>query len=172
VSVIDLGVERFLRRIENRAPLSDRARSAFVGLPSRRESYQTYRDIVREGEATRGCCLLAEGFVSRYKTLPTGGRQINSFHYAGEMVDLQSALLLVSDHGIRTHVATTVLVYASTDILELAVDYPEWGRAVVRYAGRFRNFPRMDAQRRAPPGGIADRAPVTGACMALAKSGA
>lgn len=130
LSVSEIGVERFLRRIEDRAPLSDIARTAFFALRPRAEKYANYRDIVREGEPTRGCCLLAEGFVSRYKTLPSGGRQINSFHYGGEMVDLQSALLLVSDHGIRAHVATTVLVYETDDILKLTTDYPEWGRAL------------------------------------------
>lgn len=130
MSVSEVGVQSFLHRMNRRAPLSDHARDTFLALPARRETYATYRDIVREGDATKGCCLVAEGFVSRYKTLPNGGRQINSFHFAGEMVDLQSALLLIADHGIRTHVPTAVLVYDSTDILALSEEYPEWGRAL------------------------------------------
>ncbi len=124
------GVELFLRRVERGGALSARARDAFLALKPRQEDHANYRDIVREGDPTRGCCLITQGFVSRYKTLPNGGRQINSFHFAGEMVDLQSALLMVADHGIRSHAPTITLVYDSSDVLSLAADEPEWGRAL------------------------------------------
>ena len=45
------------------------------------------------------------------------------------MVDLNAGLLTVSDSGIRTHTPTTVVTIGCEDILDLASDYPEWGRA-------------------------------------------
>lgn len=129
VSQLPKSPELFLRRIEARHSLSSAARQAFLDLERRPESYPIYRDIIREGEPTMRCALLESGFASRYKTLPNGGRQINSFHMPGDMIDLQSALLLVADHGVRTHAPTTILTFDCNDILKLAEDWPEWGRA-------------------------------------------
>lgn len=123
-------IQLFLKRIEGRRPLSQEARDAFLALEARTDRFDTYRDIVSEGARTTRCCLIAEGCASRYKTLPNGGRQINSFHFPGDMVDLQSGLMVVADHGIRTHSPTTILWYECNDILRLAADFPEWSRAL------------------------------------------
>ena len=130
MSDTDPGVKLFLRKVEGRHPLSDEARQAFLSLPYKRHSVALYRDVVREGKRSFTCCLMSEGVVSRYKTLPNGGRQINSFHIPGDMIDLQSALMLVADHGIRTHTPTVVLDFDCFDILQLSSDYAEWGRAL------------------------------------------
>lgn len=122
-------LELYLRKVEGRHPMPEGARKAFLDLRHTRQNYATYRDIVREGDRSSRCCLLESGFVSRYKTLPGGGRQINSFHIPGDMIDLQSALLLVADHGIRTHLPTAILAFSAQDILRLAEEWPEWGRA-------------------------------------------
>lgn len=122
-------IELYLRKVEARHPMPDGARQAIFALRHSRQTYHTYRDIVREGDRPVRCCLLESGFVSRYKTLPGGGRQINSFHIPGDMIDLQSSLLLVADHGIRTHAPSTVVTFDAQDILRLAEDWPEWGRA-------------------------------------------
>lgn len=129
VSEANTAIELYLRRVEGRHPLPAAARQALYDLPRKRQTFDIYRDVVREGERTRRCCLVETGFVSRYKTLPTGGRQINSFHTAGDMVDLQSSLLLVADHSIRTHTPTTILTFDCQDVLRLAHEWPEWGRA-------------------------------------------
>lgn len=109
--------------------MPETARRALFDLKQGRETYETYRDIVREGDVTERCCLIETGFASRYKTLPNGGRQINSFHFPGDLIDLQSALLTVADHGIRTHAPTTIVTFDCQDILKLAQEHAEWGRA-------------------------------------------
>ncbi len=122
-------LEGYLTKIEARRPLSGKARDAFLALRVNSEHYDIYREIVREDEPTSMCCLVVQGCVSRFKTVPSGERQINSFHFDGDMVDLQSALLLVSDHGIRTHSPTTVLRIECNAILQLTLDHPEWAHA-------------------------------------------
>ena len=122
-------LQLYVDRIEARSSLSTPAREAFLQLPARREEYDIYHSIVHEDDSTDTCCLMVSGCVSRYKTLPNGQRQINSFHFGGEMVDLQAALLLVADHGIRTHSPCTVLRIDCNALLALSVDYPEWSRA-------------------------------------------
>ena len=119
----------YLDKIERRAPLSAVARAAFLALPTREREFGTYRDIVREGERTTHCCFVKSGLVSRYKTLRSGARAIVSFHIAGDMVDLQSSLVMIADHGIRTHVPTTIVELAHADVLRIAAEHPEIGRA-------------------------------------------
>ncbi len=122
-------LQKYLDKIEERGPLSQSARDAFLALPAHYEEYDIYRQIIEEDEPTRRCCLIVSGCVSRFKTLPNGDRQINSFHFDGDMVDLQSALLLISDHGIRTHSHTATLRIDCNEILRLSMNYPELAHA-------------------------------------------
>jgi CRP-like cAMP-binding protein len=69
------------------------------------------------------------GLVSRYRTLRNGARQILSFHIPGDMVDLHSMLIVVADHGIRAHTATTIVSIAHNDLLAVAARYPSLARA-------------------------------------------
>lgn len=123
------GLEIYLEKIEGRRKLSQPAREAFLALPTQYQEYGIYRDIVREDQRTTTCCLIVSGCVSRYKTLPNGARQINSFHFDGDMVDLQSAMQLVSDHGIRTHTRCEIVRVDCNAILRLSFEYPEWAHA-------------------------------------------
>jgi CRP-like cAMP-binding protein len=118
-------LSRNLAKLMRRAPLSEEAQQAFLGLPARREIFAPYRDIIREGEPTARCCFVEEGLVSRYKLLRNGGRQIVSFHIPGDLVDLQSSLVKVSDHGIRTHTASVLHTVPCKEVLDLAVEFPE-----------------------------------------------
>jgi CRP-like cAMP-binding protein len=122
-------LDRFLGKLSARSAISPAATRAFLGIPAEVESFDTYRDLVREGEQTKACCLMASGMVSRYKTLSSGGRQIVSFHIVGDMVDLQSCLMRIADHGIRAHTPVTIVKFGYADILRLAEQYPDLGRA-------------------------------------------
>lgn len=122
-------VHLYIKKVERGMPLSGEAKDAFLALKSKSFCFETYRDIVSEGQHTTRCCLLASGFVSRYKTLANGGRQINSFHLPGDMIDLPASLIRIADHGIRTHIASEVVTFDADEILDLAERFPEWGRA-------------------------------------------
>jgi CRP-like cAMP-binding protein len=122
-------LSRYLDKLSARAKMSPEAREAFLATPCEKENFETYRDLLREGEATTACWLMASGLVSRYMTLRNGGRQIVSFHIAGDMVDLSSCLMRIADHGIRAHAPVTVFKFGFADILRLAEDFPELGRA-------------------------------------------
>jgi CRP-like cAMP-binding protein len=124
-----LPISKYLTKMEMRTALPEEARVAFLALPTISQTYRTYTDIVRERDRPTRSCFVDTGLVSRYKTLPNGNRQIVSFHIPGDMVDLQSALVIVSDHGIRAHTPTTLISVAHRDLLELAADHPEIGRA-------------------------------------------
>ena len=126
----DAGISPYLAKLDARRPLPEAARKAFLALPLRREEFSANQDILVEGEATHRTCYLQEGFVSRNKSLPDGARQIVSFHLPGDMVDLQSVLLTISDHGISTHVRSVILTLAHGDVLRLAYEFPALGQAL------------------------------------------
>lgn len=119
----------YLARLERRQPFSERARQAFLALPAQRQCVAADHDFVREGDRPIYSSYLKEGFVSRYKTLRDGSRQIVGFHVPGDMVDLQSALVIVADHGIYSHIACTLIAFAHDDLLDIAEAFPEVGRA-------------------------------------------
>src|SRR5438034_114816 len=100
---------KYLAKMERRSPLSMDARAAFLALPTQTRDFSAYKDIVREGDRPVRVCFVDRGLVSRYKTLRNGSRQIMSFHIPGDLVDLQSALIVVADHGVRSHTNTSIL---------------------------------------------------------------
>lgn len=59
-------------------------------------------DIVREGDQPSIACLILEGFVCRYATVPSGRRQILSIHIPGDIPDLQGIFIKVMDHNLAT----------------------------------------------------------------------
>lgn len=119
----------YVAKLERRTPLSTEARDALLALPFRERPLEAYRDLIREGDRPTHCCLVVSGLVSRYKTLRNGARQILSFHFPGDMVDLQGALVMIADHGIRAHVSSEIAVVEHAEILDLAARLPELGRA-------------------------------------------
>lgn len=119
----------YLAKVDRNGSLSDAAREAFLALPLEHHTHGINRDIIKQGDCPTRSCLIVEGVVSRHKTLRNGKRQISSFHFPGDMVDLHASLLTVADSGIRTHTPTTIVTIACKDILGLAAEYPEWGRA-------------------------------------------
>jgi CRP-like cAMP-binding protein len=122
-------IAKFVARLDRCGPLSDAGRAALLALPTQTKSWSIYQDIVRDGDRPKRSCMVETGLVSRNKVLRDGSRQIVSFHIPGDMVDLQSALVVVADHSIHTHMATTIVSVAHEDILDVAEKYPEIGRA-------------------------------------------
>ena len=120
---------KYIAKIERRGPVPEAARAALLALPARVRQFATYQDIVREGDRPEESCFVDSGLVSRYRTLRSGARQILSFHIPGDVIDLQSALIVVADHGIRTHMPTTIVAIPHADILRIAAEHPVVGRA-------------------------------------------
>jgi CRP-like cAMP-binding protein len=75
---------------------------ALLSLPMRIQRFAGHEAIVRHGDRTQECCLLADGFVFRSFTTPDGERQILSIHIPGEIPDLQMLHLGRMDHDLTT----------------------------------------------------------------------
>jgi CRP-like cAMP-binding protein len=90
-----------LSKLERRAELQDADRSALLQLPFRMRTTDPNQYIVREGDLTKECCIIVEGFAYRQKTTVEGARQILSIQMPGDFVDLEASLLRQADHSIQ-----------------------------------------------------------------------
>jgi hypothetical protein len=72
-------LNQLIRKLESVTTLSEDERKSLLDLPVKVKTLAADEDIVREGDRPSQCCLLAEGFLCRYKTLPNGNRTIMAF---------------------------------------------------------------------------------------------
>ena len=91
-----------VRRLQISSGLSADDIREIQELPITVKDYPAERAVVRDGERATECCLIADGFCMRSKTLSDGKRQILSLHVPGEIPDLMSLFLHVMDHDLST----------------------------------------------------------------------
>lgn len=137
-------LQRLVLKLETHARLPSSERKKLLELPLTLKRFEANQDIVREGELTKQCCLVAEGLVCRYKIVGDGSRQILSLHLPGDIPDIHSLLIERMDHclgtltpavvGLISHDAVRALTRASYRISEAfwretlieAAIYREW----------------------------------------------
>jgi CRP-like cAMP-binding protein len=124
------GIERIVRRLETRGPLSDDDRAAIRALPFTYRTLDAAAYMVREGEPSEICTLLLNGFAYRHKVTGDGGRQIMAVHMPGEFLDLQNSFLGVADHNVQALTRCEVAAVPVPAVVELAVTHPLVGRAM------------------------------------------
>lgn len=124
------GIERVLRRLETRGPLSGEDRAAVLGLPLVYKTLEPAAYIIREGEPPLMCTLLLSGFAYRHKVTGEGQRQIMSVHMPGEFLDLQNSFLGVADHNVQTLTRCDIAAVPVAALRRLAEDHPRVGRAM------------------------------------------
>jgi CRP-like cAMP-binding protein len=117
-------LDRLVRKLESITTLSEAEKQAVLGLPTTMRQFRADEEVVREGDRPWQCCLLVEGFLCRYKLLPDGARQIQSFHVPGDIPDLQSLHLGVMDHGLATIAASTVALIPHDAVRDLTHAHP------------------------------------------------
>jgi CRP-like cAMP-binding protein len=96
--------------------LSKDDRAAIESLPVRTKMVGERRDVIREGVVPTECCIVVGGMLCRYKMLSNGRRQILSFHFPGDMPDLQSLHLKTMDHSVAT-ITESRLAFVPHDVV-------------------------------------------------------
>jgi CRP-like cAMP-binding protein len=91
-----------IRRMRKSDGLSEEDIQEIDALPVAVRKYHAERAIVSDGDRATECCLIAEGFCVRSKTIQDGKRQILSIHIPGEIPDLMSLFLHMMDHDLST----------------------------------------------------------------------
>jgi CRP-like cAMP-binding protein len=118
-----------IRRLERRTRFDEADRQAIAALPHSVRTLPAGAHLVRDGDETEACALIASGFAHRYKLTGDGGRQIVSLHMPGEFIDLHNALLRMADHSAQTLTECTVAMIPHQAVREIAVARPAVGQA-------------------------------------------
>lgn len=121
----DRFVPPLIRRLRSTATLPESVVGAITALPVSLRDYDPGQEILRDGERPGHCLAVVDGWVSRLKILPGGGRQIIAFHIAGDMPDLQSLHLGVLDHAISALTPCTVARIPHEALREQTARLPE-----------------------------------------------
>jgi CRP-like cAMP-binding protein len=124
------GIERALRRLARRGPISEEGKAAVHSLPYAYRTVEPGSYIVREGEPPVHCALLLNGFAFRHKVTGDGARQILSVHMAGEFLDLQNSFLAVADHNVQTLTRADLAMIPIAALQRLTSEYPDIARAM------------------------------------------
>lgn len=122
----------FASKLERLAELTDDDRRLIASLPYALREVRSGQHLVREGRPVPDCCLLVTGFACRHKLSANGGRQIVSFHLAGDVLDLQHLLLEVADHNVQAITEATVAWIPKTEIMRILRASPRIADALWR----------------------------------------
>lgn len=125
----ETAIEHALRIWAQRTGLAELDLAALRGLPFARRTIERDGFVFREGEEAAACSLILEGCVFRQKVVRSGARQIISFHFPGEFIDLQNCLLAVNDHGVQALGTCSLAVVPRKALLALVEQRPALARA-------------------------------------------
>jgi CRP-like cAMP-binding protein len=121
-----------IQKLKRMGPLDGEDIRRLAALPLTTERVPRHRELVREGGMPTHCCLLASGYACRYKETERGARQIVSFHLRGDLLDVQHLLLARADHSLQTITTATVAWIPKPELLTLAWERPNVGKALWR----------------------------------------
>lgn len=130
MSQAPLLLERMVRKLESRSPLSSGDKAALCSLPFKIRAVEPGTYLIREGEQPAHCGVLVSGFAYRHKMTGEGARQIVALHIPGEFFDLQNLFLNVSDHNVQTLTRGEVALVPRSAVQELAMQRPSVGTAM------------------------------------------
>ncbi len=83
--------------------------------------------LLREGEGSAQLYTVLSGKGLRYKTLPTGQRQVLNFVFPGDFVGLQAGVMDEMQHSVESATDMILCIFDRSDLWTLFRDHP--GRA-------------------------------------------
>ena len=125
-------LHKWLARLDVRSELGAADRATVLGLSGTVATFATSRDVVRLGERTTHCCLVADGLVGRFGQTADGLRQLSAFYIPGDMGDLHSAVLPHVTAPLQSALRATVVFVPHSEVVEAAARSPTLARAFWR----------------------------------------
>ena len=119
-----------IAKLRNGADLKASDEAALLGGIEAVRTAEAEEDLVREGAPTGTVRLMLDGIAYRYKSVPSGRRQIMAFLLPGDLCDLQIPILGVMDHGIRTLTRCEV-AHISQPVVDSWTERPRVNRALL-----------------------------------------
>lgn len=111
--------------------LTEAELSYVVQMQHHQRSFEAGADLVHEGQPMPCAYILEEGWVSSYKMLRGGGRQIVDFQIPGDFLGLRSVLFRTADHHIEPVTRITASKFAKADLLAAFKSSPRLATAVL-----------------------------------------
>ena len=121
-------IELLIRKLEQFGKLSSNERHILENLHLDIQQIDAGRNLARSGQRASHCPLLLAGMVCRYRTMQDGQRQIMSFHFPGDILDLSGLLLNTLDHDIGTLTPVKVAPIAHATLRGWIEQHPGLGR--------------------------------------------
>ena len=123
-------INRFVHKLSGLADLAPEDIAALETVTANPRRYAARKDLIREGDEPGPMFVVLEGWISRYKILPNGTRQIMAFLMPGDACDLHVRLLAEMDHGIQTITSAMVATVTRTDMQDMMDAHPSIARAM------------------------------------------
>ncbi|RYG99982.1 MAG: Crp/Fnr family transcriptional regulator [Alphaproteobacteria bacterium] len=149
-------LSQVVAKLESLNSLDASALDAIYALPCRIKQVPCGSSIVSDGQLVSECCFLLQGYACRNKTGSDGGRQIVSFHFPGDILDIQHLFIERADHNVQA-ISDVQLAFVPTSALRAAAqNHPDlaislWRDSLID-ASVFRewvlNVGRRDAKKR------------------------
>lgn len=121
---------RFVQKLSGLAEFTAADCAALEKATSNPRRYVARQDLIREGDEPGPMFVVLEGWVCRYKILPTGTRQIMAFLMPGDACDLHIKLLAEMDHSIQAVTTAMVATVTRADMEALIQRHPNIARAM------------------------------------------
>ena len=121
-------IRPLMRKLEQFGKLSSKERQILENLSIDVRHVGAGQDLEQDGQRSSHCLLLLNGMVCRYRTMRDGQRQIMSFHFSGDILDLSGLLLGKLDHDLGTLTPVEVAPIPHTTLLGWIEQHPGLGR--------------------------------------------
>ena len=121
---------RFVEKLRGLGDITDEDVRALEAATSRPQAFIPRTDLIREGDQPGPVFIVLEGWVIRYKVLPSGSRQIMAFLMPGDACDLHIGMLAQMDHSIQTVTHAKVVKIEGKAMDELMTAHPGIARAM------------------------------------------
>ena len=121
-------IRLLIRKLEQFGKLSSNERQVLENLHLDIQQVDADQDLGRNGQRASQCLLLLTGMVCRYRIMQDGQRQIMSFHFPGDILDLSGLLLNKADHGLGTLMPVEVAPIAHATLHGWIEQHPGLGR--------------------------------------------
>ena len=120
----------FVQKLSGLADLTVADAAALESATANPRRYVARQDLIREGDEPGPMFVVLEGWVCRYKVLPSGTRQIMAFLMPGDACDLHIKLLEQMDHSIQAITAASVATITRGQMQAVMRDHPNVASAM------------------------------------------
>ncbi len=105
-------------------------------LYRRRRRFSVGVDMIHQGQTDQSAFVLASGWASSYKILPSGSRQIVNIQIPGDFLGLRSVLFRTADHNVEPITVVHASEVRQRDLLSAFSQTPRLATAVLWAASR------------------------------------